>query len=231
MEWFFFLLWCRLKWLSAIYSWNRDRIVLLCILYDTLCTLKTSLAGGFPKSVVWMNAQVSIGCEVKDPLLLSPKKSNLPPIQDAWPSPFSDLPPNNFLTVPKNEREVFDLWKLMSACWKSHFNVPDTFKCASLRCVCVWEPLTCQISPPHSVSALSWFLTGDDSDYAYAPAATSAANTLPHILLRRGSGQPLWKPTNPSIHLPKLWQGSRAERGDEVEKANGRTGHMNRGGS
>ncbi len=97
-------------------------------------------------------------------------------------------------------------------------------------CVCVWEPLTCQISPPHTVSALSWFLTGDDSDYAYAPAATSAANTLPLFFWGEEAGSRFESQQTP-IQLPKLWQGSRAERGDEVEKANGRTGHMNRGGS
>ena len=61
----------------------------------------------------------------------------------------------------------------------------------------LFEPLTCQISPLHAVSALSWFLSGGDSDYAYAPAANKCSQHTPLILLRGGSRQPVWKPTSP----------------------------------
>lgn len=85
----------------------------------------------------------------------------------------------------------------MSACWNSHFNVRGMFKCACLQCVRLCEPLTCQISSLHTVSALSWILTGDDSDYADTPAANKCSQHTSPFLLRGGSGQPLWKPTNP----------------------------------
>lgn len=46
-------------------------------------------------------------------------------------------------------------------------------------CVCAsMLRRTYQISLPHAVSTLSWFLIGDDRDHAYAQAATSAPNTL-----------------------------------------------------
>lgn len=54
--------------------------------------------------------------------------------------------------------------------------------------------MTCQISSFHTISALSWFLTGDDSDYAYVPAATCVANTLPLFFWEEeaGSRNPYW---------------------------------------
>lgn len=84
-------------------------------------------------------------------------------------------------------------------------------------------------SPLHSVAALSWFLTGDDSDYAYAPAATSAANTLPLFFQGEKAGGHL-ESQKSRIQLSKLWQGSRAERGDEVEKEKGDRATWTEGG-
>lgn len=92
---------------------------------------------------------------------------------------------------------MFALRKLMFGCWNSHFNVTDTFKHVCAQCVWLCEPLTCQISPLYTVSALSWFLTGDDSDYAYAPAANKCGQHTSLILVRGGRMQALWKPTNP----------------------------------
>lgn len=80
------------------------------------------------------------------------------------------------------------------------------------------------------VSALSWFLVGDDSDYSYAQVATSGPNTLPLFIWGQDAASQFQNQQTP-IQLPKLWQGSLAEWGNEVEKANRRTGHMNREGS
>lgn len=104
----------------------------------------------------------------------------------------------------------------MSTCWNSYFNMTGIFKCASLQRV--WATDMSDYPLSATVSAHSWFLTGDDSDYAYAQAATSAANTLP-LFFRGEERSSSFERQQTPIHLTKLWQGSRAEQGDGVEKA------------
>lgn len=121
----------------------------------------------------------------KKTLYCSPKTIKPPSVQQEfkyitfllfWPL----LPPNNFLSVPKVECEVFDLWKLMCACWNSH--VSGIFKsvCVSGGLWLVRLALF-TLSPPSPDSSLGM----------------TAIMHMPQQLQVRPTHFPILQPTNP----------------------------------